>query len=425
MSNTIREFAKNGFWVIAGKIVIFAISFAFITGLANLVPRETVGAYNFVMSVLGIVSITTLAGMNNALVRAVARGHEGSIKYMMRLRLMFGAIGSLISLVIGIVYLSQGESALGWTFIIASPFVPMTDTWSEMAYSFFQGRKQFKKTVFLAVLCQMIFSLPSLAVLFFTDNLLIISGSFFLFQTIGGLIVYSTARPRDASRDRYSERFGFHLTASGAPRTIATSVDKILVWYLLGPVAVASYVFASTPMNKLEQLIPIEMIALPDLSQTEPTPGVKKLLLLRTLGLVALMVPLVIAGVFLAPILFAIIFPKFPESVLLFQLLLISLVTTPFNLLKAAFTGWGQHEALYANELSFPVVKIICMTVFGIMWGMIGIIAGILVSRLIECIIVTILFLRIKMAPPNGAAPSDRLTDAAEHPAPSALGKLG
>lgn len=256
MSNVL----KNSFWIIAGKIIIFLLGFAFVTGLANLVPKNTVGNYNYIIAVLTIASIATLPGMNSALTRAVARGFEGSIKPMMRLKFLYGLFGSAVALIFGLFYVLHGEHSLGIAFLIAAPFVPMTDTYSEMAYSFFQGRKNFKKTMFLAIICQVIFSVPSFIILFFTHNLIIISSSFFVFQTIGGLLVYNSAQPANDVRDHESEKLGLHLTLIGAPRIIAFNIDTIIVFAVTGPVAAAIYTFAFTPMQKLEQLIPIDML---------------------------------------------------------------------------------------------------------------------------------------------------------------------
>ena len=95
---SMRQLATNSFWIIFGKILIFIMGFAFITGMANLAPKEVVGSYNYILSVLTIVSITTLPGMNTALIRAIARGYEGSLRSMMRLKLLFGSIGYALEL---------------------------------------------------------------------------------------------------------------------------------------------------------------------------------------------------------------------------------------------------------------------------------------------------------------------------------------
>ena len=392
MSNVV----KNSFWIIAGKIIIFLLGFAFVTGLANLVPKNIVGNYNYIIAVLTIASIATLPGMNGALTRAVAQGYEGSIKPMMRLKFLYGLLGSAVALVFGFFYILHGSHLLGVAFLVAAPFVPMTDTYSEMAYSFFQGRKNFKKSMFLAVVCQIIFSVPSLIILFFTHNLVIISSSFFVFQTIGGLLVYGVARPANDLRDYESEQLGLHLTLIGAPRIIAFNIDTIIVFAATGPIAAAIYTFAFTPMQKLEQLIPIDILSLPDLAQQQPTHDLKKKLWTRTFLLVLLMVPVIMIGWLLAPTVFHILFRKFPESIYLFRLLLLTLLTTPFVLLKTSFVAWNKKYALAINEFVSPILRIVLMALLGFSFGALGVVVGILGARLIEALVITVLFAQLR-----------------------------
>lgn len=395
MPRQLTTIAKNTTFIICGKIVTFALSFAFITGLANLTSKELAGSYAYVISILAITSITTLPGMATALTRSVARGHEGSIFPMMRLRIIWGSIGSFITALIGLFYFAKDAPILGWVFILAALLVSMTDTWSYLAFAFFQGKKEFKKSISLEVIYQALFSLPTLGILFITHNLIIIVISLLIFQTIAGILIYKTVHPANTSTDPESIKFGFHLTAIGALRTIAMNIDRVIIWHILGPVVVAIYTFASTPFNKLEQLVPIDMIALPDLSNKKLTLELRRTLFKRMLLLMLLVVPVIIIGIILTPFVFKILFPTFPESIPLFQLLLTCLIFTPFTLLKTGFTAWNKKRELYITETLSPIVRITLMIIFGYTWGIYGIIGAIALSRLIEGIIISILFVRV------------------------------
>lgn len=389
---SLRTTLVNGGSLIGGKIVLFALSFGFITALANLVPESIVGSYQYLLSVLTIASITTLPGMYSALVRAVSRGNEGTLRRMMHLKLKFGMIGSLIAIAIGIYYLWQGNTVLGSAFLISAPFVPLTDTFSEMAFAFFQGRKRFGTSILLGIMCYAIFFVPALIVMLVTDNLIILAAVFFASQAIAGLVAYATARPTDDLIDESSVRFGFHLTAVGILRTIANNIDRVIVWNLLGPIAAATYTFAATPMTKVEQLVPIDALALPDLSRMPESATTKKLIL-RKMGLLfILVIPTVIVGIILTPVVFGILFPKFPESIPLFQILLITLVIAPLGMMRTSFTAWSKKKSLYAIETISPIVRIGCMIIGGLWGGLMGLVLGIAASRLFDGIMIAGLF---------------------------------
>ncbi|MDB4984164.1 MAG: hypothetical protein JWM20_343 [Patescibacteria group bacterium] len=387
---------RNSAWIIGGKIAIFLLSFSFITALANLVPKNVVGSYNYIIAVLTIASIATLPGMNNALARAVAKGFEGSVKPMMQKKVLFGFLGSIISLGFGISYWFSGNHLMGLAFLLAAPLVPMTDTYSEMAYSFFQGRKDFKKTILLAVLCQACFSIPSLIIIFITHNLILITLSFFIFQTIGGLIVYGMIKPTNSLRDKKSEELGFHFTLQNIPRIIASNIDTVIVYAVAGAPAAAIYTFAYTPMNKIEQLIPIDILSLPDLAHQQNAPGIGYKIWTRILILILIMIPIIAIGWVLAPFAFHLLFPKFPESIFLFRILLITLITMPFVLPRTAFIAWGKNKELYINEIAAPCIRIVLMALLGIKFGALGVVIGIVIARFLEAGLVSILFSRLK-----------------------------
>lgn len=396
-TGALHNTTKNASWIIGARMTMLLMSFAFITGLANLVPGNVVGSFNYIVAVLTILSIFTLPGMNTSLIRAVSRGYEGTVRPMMRRKLLFGLIGSGISLVIAAIYLIHGENTLGYAFLVVAPLIPMADTWSEMAFSFFQGRKDFKKSMILSVIGQAILSIPSLIVLFFTHNLVLIVGSFFVFQVIGGILSYSTVKPINAKCDVESEKLGIHLTLMNVFRTVSANIDTIIVWYVVGPFAVAVYSFATTPMDKLEQLIPIDTVSLPNLSTSQPSKKNKHLVVMQTILLVLLMVPVIASAYLVTPLVFHIIFPHFPGSIPLFRILLLTLLTTPFSLIKTSLTAWNKKQELYVNETIVPIIKITLMTILGIKFGIMGVIIGLLSSRFIEVLILSILFARTKV----------------------------
>jgi O-antigen/teichoic acid export membrane protein len=292
------------------------------------------------------------------------------------------------------VYAFQGNTILACAFFIGAFFVPFTDTVSETSQYFFQGKKLYGKSAMVAIATQALFSLPTLCVLFFSDSLILIVATFWVFQAIAGIIIYSTIRPSNELVDPDSTRFGFHLTWMSGLKTVASNIDRVLVWTILGPASVAIYVIANTPFMKLEQLIPIEALTLPELSNQTFTSLLRKQLLIRTgIGLLV-MIPVVAIGYFVTPFVFRILFPTFTESIPLFQLLLVGLFFTPFAFLKTGLVAWRKQKALYVLEIISPIIRIALFVVLGIKLGLLGIIIASVVSRGIDGIITGIAFIK-------------------------------
>jgi O-antigen/teichoic acid export membrane protein len=255
-----------------------------------------------------------------------------------------------------------------------------------------------------AVACQAAFSLPTLLVLLFTDDLLILITVFWTSQAIAGFLVYRYAQSyvvhdvslQNAEPDILSERFGFHLTAMAALRIVSSNIDRIFVWILVGPAAVAVYTIALLPFSKLEQLIPIETLALPLLSTREISASMKAKLLRHTLLGVVILIPIIAVGLLVAPFAYAVLFPEFKESVALFQLVCTSLIFAPFAFLRAGLTAWQRQRELYVIELVSPAAKIALFAIFGILFGVVGIVISFICAKAIESFLILGLFLRLK-----------------------------
>ncbi len=385
--------ARNGSSVIIGKIVIFLIAFCFISGLANFAGKDTVGNYTYITSVLAIVSIATLPGMPSALMRAIARGKEGSLAGMTRHRLVVGLFGSVAALVIGAWYMLYGDRTIGISFLVAAPFVPLTDTMSDMAFAYWQGRKRITKSMVVSVAYQALFTVPSLVLLFLTRNLPLIVAGILFFQFVAGYLVYRRIRPTNAERDAESERFGFHLSLMNVLRTINKNVDTIVVWYMFGPIFLATYTFAITPANKIDQLVPIEQVTLPLLTQKTYSPRLKRSILKKMGVLFLIELPFFLALYLLAPFAYHLLFPKFPESVPLFRALILAPFCAPFLLLKTSFTAWHMQGELYAIEIISLLAKVVLIIVLGIAFGAWGLVAGVVGSRVIESAATLLLFM--------------------------------
>ena len=85
--------AKGGSWFALGTALSWLISFGTALAFANLIPKETFGAYQYVLSIVGIFGIMTLTGMNTAISRAAARGKDGSLFEALKEKIRWGLLG--------------------------------------------------------------------------------------------------------------------------------------------------------------------------------------------------------------------------------------------------------------------------------------------------------------------------------------------
>lgn len=115
-------FVKNGFWVIlrqgVGAITGLALSVAF----ARLATQEVFGQYQFILSILSIVSILSIPGLNTSIIRSAARGCDGDYKEVVRVSFIWSLLGVPALLIIGGYYYIYQSHPLGIALMISSIF---------------------------------------------------------------------------------------------------------------------------------------------------------------------------------------------------------------------------------------------------------------------------------------------------------------
>jgi len=393
-----QQSLKSGLFISIGKGVSFFASLLVVTILGNFVPRETAGTYHYIIAIIGIISITTLPGMNQALVRTVAQGNTGGVWYLMRKRLLFGMIGSCIAIALGIFYWLSDNTLLAISFFIVSPFIPLTDTFSNFAICFWQGKKQFTRSVITHMAYYIGIASLSIPILILSDNLWIILTGILTAQFLIGFILFTRIKKyTHGPIDHSALSLGNHLTVIQGLRIFTNNIDRIIVWHLLGPIMVAVYTFASTPILKIYQMIPIGTVALPHLSNHSLTRETKKYILKKMYRLFLITIPGSMLLIFSAPFIFRAIFPLYPESILYFQILASGIMLTPTVLLKSALVAFKKTKSLYIIEIIIPMLKILCMILGATFFGLIGLCIGIIIAAFIDMMLSSVLFSRLSV----------------------------
>lgn len=396
LARKVGVLSRDSLYVVAGKAISFLASFLVITLMARLLPREMIGSYNYIMAVLAIMSILTLPGMNDALMRAVGRGHDGSIHAMMRVRLLFGLGGSLLTAACGLAAWLLGHADIALAFLIAAPFVPLTDTFSNLAISYWQGKKQFGRSALVGAGYYLGLAALSTIVILLSPSLPVLVGGILLAQAVVGVAAYFSVWNVRGNTDGSSIRLGFHLTAMQAFSIVSSHIDKLVVWIATGPAMLAVYVFAATPVSKAYQMLPLNVLALPHLSAATHTIELRRRILRVTTLLFLLSVPGSLIIIWAAPFIYSILFPTYSESVPLFQLLFLTILVSPFVVLRSALVAFRETKALYVTDVAVPALRILVLAGFGLAFGVYGVVAGALLSSVIGSIATLFLYLRSK-----------------------------
>jgi O-antigen/teichoic acid export membrane protein len=284
-------------------------------------------------------------------------------------------------------YWHAGNAPLAEILALTAICVPVLGNPTALACAFWRGRKRFDKEAQYAVLQQAMFCALIVPVLLFRRNEVFVVCSFFVASCLSGLTIFALTwrHARPGAPDSESEHFGKHLTAMQVLSVVAGEMDKIAIWHVLGPIAVATYVIASRPVAKINRIIPFNFLILPIVSEREFTRPLRRKILFLALLVLAALLPLAAAFYLAAPFLFHLLFPGYAASVPYFRALLPVTVMGPVNaFIRTALTGAKKTGLLYATSIATPLVKIAVLLAlvppFGIWGALAATISGVAVA---------------------------------------------
>ena len=386
--------ARGGFWLTLGQIVSSLSTLALAVAFANLVPPETYGTYKYLLSIAGVFAIFTLPGMNTALARAVAQGHEGLIHSVTRSRVMHSLLGSVVALAGSGYYFLNENIELSLALLIIAATLPVFDT-ATGYLSYLLGKRRFDLQTIYHLLAQVVSTGILIVTIFFTHNIILILLAYFVPLTlVRGFLYLRIARTiskEEAGVETIKEThtYGKHLTAMQILGVISGNIDKILLWKFFGPAQLAVYAFAiAIPEQVKGPLKGMSNIMLPkyavhaSIETSRPPQNFWYKFLLYT----ALLVIISLVYIAIAPLLFYTLFPSYTESIFFSQILALSLLTGAQTMPATLLTAQKRTKTQYVLTIVRSVTQLLLFIILIPMFGIMGAILATIVSNVINMI---------------------------------------
>jgi O-antigen/teichoic acid export membrane protein len=394
--------AKGTFWLFFSKIGLALISFASMLAFANWLPKESFGTYQFILSTISILAISTLPGINTAIVKSIAQKKEGVLQAAVKERIKWGYLGSLLALVLSLWYFLHDNNILTIAFLLTAVFLPFKAAFNTFE-AFWSSRKRFDLRAKYSLIVAGISTSLTILTIYLTNNILIIFAVFLISYTFLNWFFYSKTKRQTINNEQDPEAisFGKNLTFITGLQVIATYLDKIIIWHFLGAVPVAIYSFAQKPIDKVKTFLPISLLALPKLGEGKMGPERKKGITRKFLLLFLAFVPAAITMTWLAPFLYRLFFPQYMESVPFFQAMSILIAFCPFLLLNSVLISEIKKRALYTINIAAPLLKVTLFLTLIPYFGIWGIVIALLTAETVKIILTLIFYLGLGQTKPG------------------------
>lgn len=371
----VRYLVRSGFWLTMSQVFSSAASFAISLAFANLLSKDAFGMYKYVLSIVSILSIASLSGIDTALSQAIARDHDGSFAPGLKRKILWGFMGGTIGLVVSGYYFVQANWLLAASLIVASLVMPFMNGF-DLYNAVLSGKRQFKRYSFYNAWSQIANMVMLVATIYFTKNAIAIVSVYFIGNALINLYFLRRtlkANPLNDHVDPETLSYGAHLSAMDIINTVAGQLDKILVFHYFGAAELAIYTVAIAPTEQIKALLKgINFIAMPRFAMRDKE-DMKANMGSKVLALIAFSAAIIAAYIFAAPFLFHVFFPAYADSVAYSQVVAISIVAfIAGSLLQTALKAQASTRQLYKFNIYTNVVSVALLAVgigwFGI-WG--------------------------------------------------------
>lgn len=384
---------KGGFWLGIGQVSSSLSGLIVSVALANALPQEIFGTYKFILSLAAIIAVPALAGLNTALIRAIAQGYDGTIRAVLHRKLVWGAVAFFLGIGIGTYYALHGNTALANAVFIAAAFVPLMEI-GNLYSAILVGTQQLARHARYTVMLYAIATILMSGVALMTDNLYIVLLTHFGWWAVGRIsLLYLTVRTSAQKTDAVSSEalsLGTHLSIIGILDSIASHIDQLVLFHFLGPLAVARYAIAAAPVLHIVGFVQV----LKPLAVTKfagnATPMTLTSYFHKLVFSAGTLLIAALCYILIAPFLFRILFPGYLDAVVYTQVLSIAVIGGISALNSSILVSLNATRELYLQSLASDAVQIVLIAFGAYAFGLWGVLIAFVTAKLFSLVFGTV-----------------------------------
>jgi len=366
-----------------GQQALTLISFFFIV---HHLPKEVIGHYQFVLSVIALVSITSLSGMRGALMQSVARGKTGFFKIASRYCFLGGLLGSVILGGMSFYFFYSEDQMMAAAFLIAAVFNPVSQGLMIWKGSY-TGAERFKMLSISNVLCTLAVSLFLVgSIFFYTGSHIVLLAIAVVIPAMQNFIMWYSDFLKYRDEVSYDETMiGYGLKTSGYSvfQIGSQQVDRLAIYNFMSAEELAAYNVAMRIPDAIKSIFQnLGYVIMPKFARMRSfSLGMNKNL--RLLSITSFLVIVTFAFT-IFPVIFRFIVPStYEDSLLYAQVLLCSVAVGNHAILQTKYImSQGDSESFRDLTLVSTIIKILTVPILVYFFGTWGAIAAVFMQRI-------------------------------------------
>lgn len=237
---------KNGSWVTLRFFVLALGGWVVSLCFARLGSKDLLGQYQFVISILSMVSVVSLPGLNAAALEAVVKGRDAAVIKAVKISFLSSLLGVPIVAGFGLYNIYFHEPTVGEVLIFSALLFPIfyaLNTWQ----SYYEGKSLFGESSKRLIILNVVLALALVAGIILKIGLLglvtIFLGVHILF--FGIFFKKILTKIHDKTQDALDVEFGVRVSLQKFVFGLSTNLPPIAISFLFTTEAVAIYYIAA------------------------------------------------------------------------------------------------------------------------------------------------------------------------------------
>lgn len=380
-----RYFLSGGFWLTLGQGITIVFGILTTALFAHYLSEADYGIYKYLIGLAALLSSLSLTGLGQSILQTAAKKYYGFYQATLKTGFLYSLPIALVSLGASGYYYLNDNLLLAVGCLLIAAMQPLINTF-QFIPSILQGARRYKEITALHTVRVVTVTVVSLAALYLTQNILWLFATYLAAQLLSNVAahLYFRPAPADVPIDIFHRylQYAKHTSVRNLLSNIAQRADTIVVFTQLGAIELAIYSIATVIPEQIKGSFKnLASLLLPKYAQQTDIEKLKHSVPKRSLQLFLLLTAITIAYILVAPYIYQLLFPKYPDAVLYSQLAALAFPTfilfIPYSILQSQL----EESVLYKITLYTSVFQIGSLLLLVFSFGLVGAIIARLAHR--------------------------------------------
>lgn len=386
-------YVENGFWVAVNQAIQIIVGIGLSVILARYTSEKVFGQYNFLLSILSILSIISMPGVNISLLRSIARNKHGTYKKTVKFSFLWSLAGVPVFLLLGVYYHLNDNLVIAYAIYSTAFFFPLIFPFQKWQV-LLQGQSKFNLlTLYNSIKNITVAGFISASVFLGKDNIQLIFIAYLSSNTLINILFYYLSNKHIKNNDTDSnwKNSAYKLSLIPLISLIFDHADKVLLGVFFESYKLAIYSIAVSIIIYIRTAIKMLMnVVMPKLYKAD-----KNLLrtVLRKFGIKLFFILIIASGIFyfFLPFIINILYTaKYESSIIYAQIYLISIPATGMVMFFQNYLIAFKAEALLIRiKLILAIFNLLLYFLLIPSFGIIGAVISSIIYYYLSALIFT------------------------------------